>query len=184
MVDLYQVYGLAQNIPNFFNAFRSGTVPIGVSNFATYLQLQVGAPELNGRWDIALVPGTKQENGDICRYWSADTTSAMIFANTQKKTQAYEFLKWWLSSETQLRYANDLQMKYGSDYIWNTANHEALGGMSYPLAHKKIILEQWNWQKEALRHPASYILEREVSNAWIAIVTEGAEFQALSLIHI
>ena len=178
MVDLYQVYGLAQNIPNFFNAFRSGTVPIGVSNFATYLQLQVGAPELNGRWDIALVPGTKQENGDICRYWSADTTSAMIFANTQKKTQAYEFLKWWLSSETQLRYANDLQMKYGSDYIWNTANHEALGGMSYPLAHKKIILEQWNWQKEALRHPASYILEREVSNAWIAIVTEGAEFQA------
>lgn len=178
MIDLYQVYGLAQNIPNFFNAFRSGSVPIGVSNFATYLQLQVGAPELNGRWDIALVPGTEQEDGTICRYWSADATSAMIFSNTQKKEEAYEFLKWWLSSETQLEYANNLQMKYGSDYIWNTGNHVALEGMSYPLAHKKIILEQWSWQKEALRHPASYILEREVSNAWIAIVTEGDPFQA------
>ena len=178
MIDLYQIYGLAQNIPNFFNAFRSGSVPIGVSNFATYLQLQVGAPELNGRWDIALVPGTEQEDGTICRYWSADATSAMIFSNTQKKDEAYEFLKWWLSSETQLEYANDLQMKYGSDYIWNTGNHVALEGMSYPLAHKKIILEQWSWQKEALRHPASYILEREVSNAWIAIVTQGDPFQA------
>lgn len=178
MIDLYQVYGLAQNIPNFFNSFRSGSVPIGVSNFSTYLQLQVGAPELNGRWDIALVPGTVQEDGTVCRYWSADATSAMIFANTQKKAESYRFLKWWLSSETQLKYANDLQMKYGSNYIWNTANHVALAGMSYPLAHKKLILEQWSWQKEALRHPASYILEREVSNAWIAIVTEGEPFQA------
>lgn len=178
MIDLYQVYGLAQNIPNFFNSFRSGNVPIGVSNFSTYLQLQVGAPELNGRWDIALVPGTEQEDGTICRYWSADSTSSMIFSNTQRKDEAYRFLKWWLSSETQLEYANDLQTKYGSDYIWNTANHVALEGMSYPLAHKEIILEQWSWQKEALRHPASYILEREVSNAWIAIVTEGEPFQA------
>ena len=178
MIDLYQVYGLAQNIPNFFNAFRSGNVPIGVSNFSTYLQLQVGAPELNGRWDIALVPGTKQADGTICRYWSADATSSMIFSNSQKKDAAYQFLKWWLSSDTQLRYATELQMKYGSDYIWNTGNHVALAGMSYPLAHKKTILEQWSWQKEALRHPASYILEREVSNAWIAIVTEGEPFQA------
>ena len=178
MVDLYQVYGLAQNIPNFFNAFRSGSVPIGVSNFSTYLQLQVGAPELNGRWDIALVPGTEQADGTICRYWSADATSSMIFSNSTKKTEAYRFLKWWLSSETQLKYATDLQMKYGPDYIWNTGNHVALAGMSYPLAHKKVILEQWAWQKEALRHPASYILEREVSNAWIAIVTEGEPFQA------
>lgn len=178
MIDLYQVYGLAQNIPNFFNAFRSGNVPIGVSNFSTYLQLQVGAPELNGRWDIALVPGTKQADGTICRYWSADATSSMIFSNSQKKDAAYQFLKWWLSSETQLKYATELQMKYGSDYIWNTGNHVALAGMSYPLAHKKTILEQWSWQKEALRHPASYILEREVSNAWIAIVTEGEPFQA------
>ncbi len=178
MIELYQVYGLAQNIPNFFNSFRSGSVPIGVSNFATYLQLQVGAPELNGRWDIALVPGTKQEDGTICRYWSADATSAMIFSNSPRKNEAYRFLKWWLSSEVQLEYASDLKMKYGSEYIWNTGNHVALAGMSYPLAHKKIILEQWSWQKEALRHPASYILEREVSNAWISIVTEGKPFQA------
>lgn len=177
MVDLFQVYGLAQNIPNFFNAFRSGTVPIGISNFATYLQLQVGAPELTGRWDISLIPGTVMEDGSVSRYYSADMTSAMIFSNSKMQDEAYEFLKWWLSSETQIKYATDLQMKYGPDYIWNTANHVAMKQMSYPPNHKEIILEQWKWQKEALRHPASYILEREVSNAWIDIVTKGESFQ-------
>lgn len=177
MTDLYKVYGLIQNVPNFFNAFRSGSVPIGVSNFSTYLQLQMSAPELVGRWDIALVPGTVQEDKTIARYYSADATSAMIFSNTCMPEESYKFLKWWLSSDTQIEYATSLQMKYGPDYVWNTANHAAFAQMSYPRKHKAIILEQWNWQKEALRHPASYILEREVSNAWIDIVTKGASFQ-------
>lgn len=177
MTDLFLVYGLAQNVPNFFNAFRSGTIPIGISNFSTYLQLQVAAPELTGRWDIAPVPGTRQEDGSISRYYSADATSALIFSNTKKPDEAYLFLKWWLSGDTQISYANDLQMKYGPDYIWNTANHVALEQMSYPKKHMDVILEQWAWQKEALRHPASYILEREISNAWIDIVTHGESFQ-------
>ena len=162
MTDLYLVYGLSQNVPNFFNAFRSGSVPIGVSNFATYLQLQQGAPELNGRWNIALVPGTLREDGVSDRSWSADTTSAMIFNNTKHPTEAYAFFKWWLSSKTQLDYATTLRLKYGSDYIWNTANLVALKGMPYPKAHLDVIAEQWSWQQEVLRHPASYILEREV----------------------
>lgn len=177
MTDLYLVYGLSQNVPNFFNAFRSGSVPIGVSNFATYLQLQQGAPELNGRWDIALIPGTLREDGVIDRSWQADATCAMIFNNTQKPDEAYAFFKWWLSSKTQLDYATTLRLKYGSDYIWNTGNLVALKGMPYSKAHLDVIAEQWSWQKEVLRHPASYILEREVSNAWIAIVTKGEPFQ-------
>lgn len=178
MTELYSVYGLAQNVPDFFNAFRSGYIPIGVSTSATYVKLQMGAPELNGLWDIALSPGTELD-GVIHREQSADVTTAMIFANTKMKDEAYEFLKWWLSSETQLRYANDLQAKYGSDYIWNSANHVAFAQMSYPLSHKQVILEQWQWQKEILRHPASYILERSLSNAWIQIVTEGEQFRPM-----
>ncbi|GHV42252.1 ABC transporter substrate-binding protein [Clostridia bacterium] len=177
MMDLYLVYGLAQNIPNFFNSFRTGAVPIGVSTFDTYLKLQVSAPELVGLWDIAPPPGTVQPDGSVSRWTSADMTSAMIFSNTDMSDEAYSFLRWWLSSGTQINYANSLQMKYGPDYVWNTANHAAFAQMTYPDAHKKIILEQWDWQKEVFRHPASYVLEREVSNAWIDIVTNGAAFR-------
>ena len=51
--------------------------------------------------------------------------------------------------------------------------------MAYPLAHREIILEQWQYQKEILRHPASYIVERSLSNAWIQIVTEGESFRPM-----
>jgi len=177
MTDLFITYGMAQNVPSFFNAFRSGSIPIGIGNFSTYLQLQVAAPELAGRWDIAPVPGTVWPDGETRRYYSADNTSAMIFSNSKMKEEAYGFLKWWLSGETQIKYSQSLQIKYGPDFVWNTGNHTAFSQMPYPLRHKEIILEQWQWQREALRHPASYILEREVSNAWIDIVTKGMAFQ-------
>lgn len=176
MTELYSVYGLAQNVPEFFNAFRSGYIPIGVSTADTYVKLQMSAPELSGLWDIALSPGTLVD-GEIRRDQPADTTVAMIFSNTKMKEEAYELLKWWLSSETQLKYANEMQTRYGSDYIWNTANQAAFAQMAYPLEHRKVILEQWSHQKELLRHPASYIVERSVSNAWIKIVTEGEPFR-------
>lgn len=41
--------------------------------------------------------------------------------------------------------------------------------------HKKIILEQWEWQKEAPRHPANYMVERSVSNIWNDVVVNGKE---------
>ncbi len=176
-IDLYLVYGLQQNVSNFFNSFRSGSTPIGVATFGTYLQLQVAAPELSGRWDIALSPGTVQEDGTILRYQTANANASMIFENTDKPKQSYQFLKWWLSKETQVNYANDLLRKYGRDYVWNTANVEAFKEMSYQQSHKEIILEQYSWQREVLRHPASYILEQEMSQMWIDIVVNKKQFQ-------
>jgi len=116
-------------------------------------------------------------DGVIRRDYSAASTCAMIFANAAMPEEAYAFVKWWLSAETQIQYARNLQMKYGPEFVWNTGNHAAFLQMAYPLRHKQVILAQWQWQKEALRHPASYILEREVSNAWIDIVANGARFQ-------
>lgn len=178
MTELYSVYGMAQNVPDFFNAFRSGYIPIGVATSEVYVKLKMSAPELSGLWDIALAPGTVVD-GEIRRDQPADTTVAMIFSNTKMKDEAYEFLKWWLSSETQIKYANEMITRYGSDYIWNTANLDAFAQMAYPLAHREIILEQWQYQKEILRHPASYIVERSLSNAWIQIVTEGESFRPM-----
>ena len=42
-------------------------------------------------------------------------------------------------------------------------------------AHEQaVIMEQWRWAQEVPRHPASYIVEREISNAWFATVGDGA----------
>lgn len=180
MCDLYRVYGCLTNVKSFFNSFRSGAVPLGISDVATYFQLQTAAPELSGLWDIALAPGVKDAQGNILRYQAASDSATMILSNTEKPDEAYAFLCWWLKKETQVEYANEMQRLYGPEYKWNTANLEAFKEMGFPDKHKEVILTMWrDWQKETPRHVASYMLERELSNLWSYVVKEEQPFMGV-----
>lgn len=170
MTELFTIYGGQSVVANFYNSFRFSEIPIGIGSFSTYMQMQVAAPELVGRWDIALCPGTVQPDGSILRYQVADSTACMIFESTKKPKDAGEFLMWWLSENIQLQYANRLKSSLGAQYSWNTANLNAFSQMDYPEEHKSIILQQWRAQKENPRHPANYMVEREVSNIWNNVV--------------
>lgn len=170
MTELYNIYSLDTVVASFYNSFRYGEVPIGVSGFGNYIQMLIAAPELEGLWDIALTPGTKQEDGSILRSQMADLNACMIFENTDKDEAAWQFLKWWLDEATQTKYSLMLQTSYGSEYRWNTANLETFKQLPYDEAHKKVILEQWACQMENIRHPANYMVEREISNIWNNIV--------------
>ena len=172
MTDIFRIYGVREQVPNFFNSFRYGEVPIGIGDVDTYTQLQLAAPELAGKWDIALVPGVRQADGSIRRDYPVSRTACMIFENTDKADAAYDFLKWWLSTETQVQYAYSLQSTYGPDYYWNPANLDAMAQIYYKPDHLKIMLEQWESGRENVRHPAGYMVERAVSDAWTRVVVE------------
>jgi ABC-type glycerol-3-phosphate transport system substrate-binding protein len=174
MTDLFSIYGLPEQVASFYNSFRYGLIPIGVADFANYILLSNAAEEIYGLWDIAPSPGVKNEDGQIVRYQVSSDRSDVIFKNSSKKQQAWTFLKWWLSKETQVKYARMLVNRYGPEYMFNTANISAFKELDYfPENHKKVILEQWNWIKEVQRHPGGYMTEREVSNIWNAVVIEG-----------
>ncbi|MBO8161682.1 MAG: extracellular solute-binding protein [Thermosipho sp. (in: Bacteria)] len=171
MTDLFKIYGLALQVPNFFEHFRSGTIPMGVSNLSTYIQLTIAAPELKGFWGIALAPGILDEKtGQILRWAPGSAQSVVIFNTTKDKEAAWEFIKWWTSEKIQTRFAKLLELTYGKEFLWNTANLKAFQNLSIPLEHKKVILEQWKWLKEVPKTPASYMLEREISNIWSRVV--------------
>jgi len=173
MTELFNVYSLAQNVPNFYNDFRYGRIPIGVSNFSTYVMLMNAAPEIADKWDIALSPGVEDKNGNILRYQVGSDRADVIFSSTNKKQEAWTLLKWWLSKDTQVTYAYNMQTRYGPEYMWNTANMSAFEELPFPDNHKKVILEQWKWIKEVPKHPAEYMVEREISNAWTSVVMDG-----------
>jgi ABC-type glycerol-3-phosphate transport system substrate-binding protein len=176
MTDLYQKDGLLLNVRSFFNAFRTGTIPLGISDYATYILLQTTAPELTGLWNIALAPGTPDGTGQVLRYQAAVDSGVMLMQNAAMPEAAYAFMKWWLSAPTQLEYATELQLKFGPTYKWNTANLAAFEQMAYPEAHKQVILSMWrDWQKETQRHIAVYMVERELSNLWGAVARDGKE---------
>ncbi|MBI9009439.1 MAG: extracellular solute-binding protein [Tenericutes bacterium] len=175
MTELFTVYDLPKEIPNFYNHFRYGTLPIGISNLGTYLQLLVAAPEIAGKWDIALHPGTLDaETGEVSRWAASGAQSSMILSSTDLEQESWDFLSWWMSTDVQSGFAQRLQTTYGTAYLWNTANLEAFATLPLPTSHKEVILEQWEYAMEASRIPGAYMVEREISNAWNTIVFDDA----------
>jgi ABC-type glycerol-3-phosphate transport system substrate-binding protein len=174
MTDLFTVYNMPTEIPNFYNHFRYGTLPIGISDLGTYLTLTIAAPELKGKWDIAPHPGVEKENGEIERWAASGAQANMILSSTEMPEKSWEFLSWWMSSGVQAEFAQRLQTTYGNAYLWNTANLVAFEQLPIPTAHKEVILAQWEYAMEASRIPGAYMVEREISNAWNTIVFDDA----------
>ncbi len=183
MTELYTLYGLPQQVSNFFDSFRSGSLPIGVSTFETYLRLSMAAPEISGKWGIALAPGVYDENlGEVARWQTGSATAmTLIKSGSDKKDAAgWDLLKWWTSADVQTEFMNRLTMIYGKNYIWNSANNEAFSNsVAFSTADKRIISEQWEWMREIPKVPGWYMLERELSNAWNSIVIDGANTRSV-----
>lgn len=170
---LFTIYNLPLQVPNFYNHFREGSLPLGISNFGTYVQLTVAASELAGRWGIAPMPGIRRPDGSVARWAPGTGTAAVVFASSRRKHQAWEFLKWWTSAEAQREFGMLLQLAYGPEFMWNTANLEAFDQLPWPPEHAAVIREQWRWLKDVPRVPGDYMLERELSNAWNRVVFGG-----------
>ena len=180
MTELFTLYGLESQVANFFNSFRNGSLPIGVSTFDTYVKLTLSAPELAGKWDIALAPGTDDGNGNILRWQTGSAQSMCLINKGEEKNQAgWELLKWWSSKGVQADFAKRLSLQYGKGYIWNSANLDAFKeSIIFSESEKNIILEQWKHMREIPRVPGWYMLERELSNAWNNIVLNGHNTRA------
>ncbi|WP_274361693.1 extracellular solute-binding protein [Paenibacillus thermotolerans] len=177
MTNLFKLYGLQMQVPTFYEHLRTGKMPLGVSNFQTYIQMQVAAPELKGLWKIAPAPGIKR-NGVTERWEPGSAQVSMIFKNTRHPDEAWEFMKWWLSTETQVHFANQLQTLYGKEYLWNSANNEAFSQLYWPDEDKQVVLEQWKWMREVPKSPSAYIIERELSNIWTKVVFDGENIRS------
>lgn len=173
MAESFTIYGMPLTTSSFYDSFRYGNLPIGVSNFIDYIKLMTAAPELNGLWAIDLYPATVLADGRELRYTTGSAQAGIMFANTDQPDEAWEFMKWWMSTETQVEFQQQLILNYGLEYLWNSANVEAFAFSPIPQAHKDVILEQWEWLQEPVKLPGSYMQERELSNAWNKIVFDG-----------
>lgn len=178
LTSLFNTYSVPVTTENFFNSFRYGRIPIGISNLDTYIKLKNGAPEIADMWDIAPSPGIMDENGVVHRDQTSAGETAVIMKRTNLKNESWRFLKWWLSTEVQEEYGFIMQTKFGPTYIWNTANEEAFKSTDIEKQHMDVIFDQWEWTYEVPLHPASYMLERELSNAWNNVVVKNREARA------
>jgi ABC-type glycerol-3-phosphate transport system substrate-binding protein len=189
LTELFTIYDIPQEITSFYQHFRNGDIPIGVSDYFMYSMLINAAPEIENSWEIALVPGveTVDEDGEVSiqRQTAGAAQSSMILKNKRstkvssnngdidREEAAWEYLKWWMSTDTQVEFGITLQTTYGEEYIWNSANTEAFSKLPWKSRDKQTILLEMQNIEETPRIPGTYMLEREISNAYVAVVTNG-----------
>ena len=178
MVDLFALYSLPLTTQNFYNNFRSGLSPVGISGFDTYLQLVNAAPEIVGKWHITLAPGVMDEFGNINRTQTGDSKTIIIFEKSKKQQEAWDFIAWWMSTDTQSRFAADLQATYGATYLWNSANLNAFKTLAIDEDDKELILKQLEYLYQIPQTPATYMVERGISNIWNSCVFDQENLRA------
>jgi len=170
MTDLFTVYNVPITTSEFFQSFRNGMTPVGIGDANTYIQLKYAAPELAGQWGILPIPGVSNKDGVIERWDPTYGSSSVIFKSSAKKQQAWAFIKWWASAETQSAFSYNIKGALGDKFLYMTANLEGFKKSAWPSDSKDTILEQWKWIQATGRVPGDYVLEREISNAWNKVV--------------
>jgi ABC-type glycerol-3-phosphate transport system substrate-binding protein len=176
--DMFNIYAMQQEVPSFYQHFRKGDMPIGISDYNMYIQLSAAAPELNGSWGIAQMPGTVQKDGTLARWAGGGQTTGVIFKSSKHKDEAWKFMKWWTSADIQERYGSDLEAFNGVAFRWNTASAEAFAKLPWKREDANVILKQWSWYKDIPNLPGGYFVAREINNAWNRSVVDGTNFRS------
>ena len=164
--SLYNDYGLP-TVYNFVSRFRSGEMPIGLANYSQFNTLAVSAPEIRSLWDFAAFPGTVQPDGSIDHSVHCSGLCCMMIAtdNENIKNNAWEFLKWWVSADAQVRFGREIESVLGSSARYTTANRDALKQLAWS-ADQLAVLEDQMAQTVGFREIAGgYSTTRHMTNA-------------------
>lgn len=148
------------------NRFRTGEIPLMIQPYTLYNQLSVAAPEISGLWGMAPIPGTVDANGKINRSLSSTVTGCVMFQKTKDKDAAWEFMKWFTSSDTQAKYGNQLESIMGPSARYATANKEAFTQLPWTKDEQSILTAQWKETRGIPQTPGSYYVSRDIANAF------------------
>lgn len=180
--ELYTVYGMPVEIRSFYQHFRIGDVPIGIARLNDYITLTLAAPDILGKWKMTPIPGTIGPDGELKRWqggsigWqganTGSTKAVIIFKSSDRHSDAWDFVKWWMSTDTQSRFGNDIENYYGKEFRWWTANREALKSLPWSRQEREVLAEQLKWFKELPYVPGGYFTPREFGNAWTRVVMD------------
>ena len=160
---------------DFVNRFRSGEMPIGIADYSNFNTLSVFAPEIKGLWKFDLIPGVARDDGTINRAVQSWGTCSMMLRSTKDPKKAWEFMKWWASSDTQTRFGRELESVMGASARYATANIKTFDELSWGSAEAAILKEQW---KEAFGLPevaGGYYTPRHITNAVRKVINDNED---------
>ena len=171
--DYFTSYGLDVQV-DFTNRFRAGEIPVGITNYTTFCQLEIFAPEIKGLWSFSPVLGTEKEDGTVDQKFIVDTVQATIMAQSEKQDAAWEFLKWWTGTDAQLDFANSLEALMGTSARYAAADPEVLKQLPWSNTELDALLKQFENTVGIPAVPGNYMTTRMVQYSFNDVVSENA----------
>jgi ABC-type glycerol-3-phosphate transport system substrate-binding protein len=153
--------------------FRTGEMPVGIQDYTFYNYLSVSAPEIKGLWEFVPVPGFKQADGTIRRDVASGGTATVMLKQAKNKDAAWQFMKWWVSKDAQVRFGREMEGLMGAAARYPTANVKALQELPWPTRDYRRLEEQWEWVKGIPEVPGGYFTGRHLDNALREVVNNG-----------
>lgn len=158
--------------------FRLGEVPLGIIDLNNYNNFMVSAPEIRNQWGIAELPATRLEDGRESHSTPLIIGASMIIKNIAEKNgttnDAWEFLKWWTSEETQMNYARDMEAVLGPAGRYMASNKAAFLKLGWPNDVRPVLEKILENLKGVPEVPGGYITGRYLKNAFLAVLTNYA----------
>lgn len=165
-IKMYTEYKI-QKSADFYNRFRMGIMPLGIAPYSTYFNFVQMAPEIQGKYAMSLVPAN-DETGS--RAVAVDGGACAIVKKTKNPDAAWEFLKWYTSTDVVVEYSRRVESIQGLVGRLQTSNVEALSKMDWNNDQIAIINEQWKLAEEIPEVPGSYYLLRAVDQAYWSVI--------------
>ena len=169
--DLFTVHGLEVQA-DFNNRFRTGEMPVGITDYTAYCTLEIFAPEIKGLWSFSPFPGTEKEDGTIDNTYVCDTVQTVIMKGAKNKDAAWEFVKWWNSTKSQLSYANTLESIMGAAARYPAADPDVIRQLPWSNKELEELLSQYQSLNGMPAVPGYYMNTRMISYAFEDVVAD------------
>jgi ABC-type glycerol-3-phosphate transport system substrate-binding protein len=127
--------GVPRTVVPLEQGLRTGDYPLAISGNWKIISLTVGAPEIAGKWGIAMLP-----KGPIGRRTAFIGGRILtIFKQSKKQKEAWEFIKYLFKAENQLKiYESSLETE--DSYL--PPNMDTWKDLPMKVDHKRILQQQ------------------------------------------
>lgn len=170
--DFYTKYSFEQSY-DAFSRFRTGEYPIVIANYTFFNQLEEASPEIRGLWNFCQVPGTLRADGTVSHAVNSNGSGAVVFSSAENQDGAWEFVKWFTSTEVQTELGMRLEGLNGVMGRFDTADPQALRQLSWSEEELSRLMDQYEELAEIPIIPSSYAVTRNIMNAFREVVNDG-----------
>jgi ABC-type glycerol-3-phosphate transport system substrate-binding protein len=93
-----------------------------------------------------------------------------MLQQSRDKEASWEFMKWWISTGTQIQYGREMEALLGPAARYPTANVKAFDSLPWPSEDYQALKSQFEWMQGIRQVPGGYYSWRNINNAFYKVV--------------